>query len=231
MHLWLKRESVFANSFLLFHQVNATAVSACDTADKLKELCYVLVRQPQYSPDFGLRRLFVLPILKNWLAGKRFLTNKLVRMVTNRYFEGPVVFYHRIVSNFWMIVTTKGLLQLSLMSNNKTIFSWKKTFFNYWLKLFSAHVVHAFFVRHVSLEFLNKINIYPWHGHFKSSGSKVNRQTKWVRINMMAEERFVVLYSITGWVDLGNSKDFTNTPGLASLNLYSTAKVMEPIDW
>ena len=75
-----------ARKQVLFHQDNAPAHTSAISMAKIHELHYKLIPHPPYSPDLAPSDFFLFPNMKNWLAGKKFLSNDAVIDAVNDYF-------------------------------------------------------------------------------------------------------------------------------------------------
>jgi len=62
---------------------------------KLEQLRFELVAHPLYSPDLASSDYYLFPNLKQWLQGKRFISNEEVIAETEAYFENLDVSYYR----------------------------------------------------------------------------------------------------------------------------------------
>ena len=62
---------------------------------KLEQLRFELVAHPPYSPDLASSDYYLFPNLKQWLQGKRFISNEEVIAETEAYFENLDVSYYR----------------------------------------------------------------------------------------------------------------------------------------
>lgn len=70
---------------LVFPKGEVSALSVCDTTDKMMELCNELVPRPSNSHDLTLSDYILFPKLKSWLTGERFHSFEENMMVANIY--------------------------------------------------------------------------------------------------------------------------------------------------
>ena len=63
---------------ILLHQDNARVHTCVVSMDKIMELNFELLQYPPYQPDLALSDFFLIPILKKWLGGQRFTSNKVI---------------------------------------------------------------------------------------------------------------------------------------------------------
>ena len=82
-----KKRPGLARKKVLFHQDNAPAHKCAVAMAKLHQLGYELVDHPPYSPDLAASDFFLFPNLKNWLGGRRFVSNDEVMTETSHYFS------------------------------------------------------------------------------------------------------------------------------------------------
>ena len=77
-----------AHKKILFRQDNAPAHTSAVSMAKVHELRFKLLPHPPYFADFAPRDSFLLPNLKIWIGGKRFLSDEEVIAAVDKYFEG-----------------------------------------------------------------------------------------------------------------------------------------------
>ena len=78
---------------IIFHQDNAAAHTCTVSMAKVHELGFKFLPHPPYSPDLVPSDLFLFPILKVWLGGKRFSPDEEVVAIVDEYLKGFGTFY------------------------------------------------------------------------------------------------------------------------------------------
>ena len=83
-----KKRSHLKKKRILFHNDNAPSHTSNVAQAKRHELGFESLPHPPYSSDLASSNYYLFPILKRWLWGRRFESNKEVEWETEEYFEG-----------------------------------------------------------------------------------------------------------------------------------------------